>query len=166
LFISSLFSACASHPSANPNTAGAYAVLNSSDAIKSVSVVDMATRKHLLSFSKAQCDSLKSALKAASVSSVSLQATPSPWEIALVIQADVDTPFVVLYYGGVLRVNASYPWTNRIADSTGAIAPGIADIFLNGDDASWLYKLMQSTMGVEPSKPYRIHRMAPLKNPN
>ena len=166
IFITSISSTCASRPPENPNTAGAYAILNSRNAIKSVTVVEMAGRKPLYSFSKGQCDSLKSALKSAFVSE-SLLLTPSPWEVALVIRTGADTPFVALYYGDVLRVNASYPWTTRIADSTGAVpVPGIADIILDGDDVSWLFRLMEKVMGTEPSKPYLVPRMLPQWNPD
>jgi hypothetical protein len=97
---------CASRsPAKAPSDA--QALMISASDIRTVAVVDIASRDTLYRFNPAQTDSLKSAIKASFVSG-NLQVTPAPWPMALVMAGD-GVDFVALHYGNVLRVNANAP---------------------------------------------------------
>lgn len=144
-----------------PAVFDAQALLKAAPTLASVALVHMESRDTLYQFTSVQVDSLKAALKKSYVSE-SLQLTPSPWPVALVLETVIGT-FVALHYGNVLRVNVFHPWSTVIADSAGnSQAKGIADIGLDPGDAEWMWSLVQKAIGARPSKSYQVPGI-PLK---
>ena len=155
------FTACAARSPEQPVVYDAQALLKAAPALASVALVHMDSRDTLYRFTSAQVESLKTVLKKSSASE-SLQLTPSPWPVALVLGTDHGS-FVALHYGNVLRVNAFHPWSTLIADSAGNTpAKGIADIRLDADDEEWIWNMVQKATGTPPSKSYRVPGI-PLK---